>query len=130
MRQLTISEQTLNFIPKGLEKFFPNLEILHVHYSKLKSLTQSDLKQFPQLFDLSFHDNELTTLDSDLLKFNMKVRFINLNDNKLKKIGADFVKPLGRNFEQINIQGNPCIDDVYYPDDIPELVNVLKTKCI
>lgn len=129
VRQITISEQTLNYIPKGLEKFFPNLEMFHVHYSKLQFLTQADLKSFPQLFDLSFHDNELTTLDSNLLEFNEKVRFINLNDNKLKQIGANFVKPLNRNFEQINMQGNPCINDVYYPDDIEELVQTLKTKC-
>ena len=42
VRGLWIDGQTVNYLPKGINKFFPNLEMLAVENSHLKSLTQDD----------------------------------------------------------------------------------------
>jgi hypothetical protein len=51
----------VNFIPKGLDVFFPNVTKLQINCCGLKSICRKDLSQFPKLERLSIFINELTT---------------------------------------------------------------------
>ena len=63
---LFIDHQTAHYLPKGIDRFFPNLNGLAVWSSKLKSLSQDDLKNLTQVLSMTFNDNELEFLDEDL----------------------------------------------------------------
>ena len=55
---LRMQGESIYFIPKGIDKFFPQLKSLAVENSRhLKKISQSDLKPFTQLTELSFHNN-------------------------------------------------------------------------
>ena len=41
---ILIDYQTVHYLPKGIEIFFPNLKLLMVHHVELKSVTQHDFK--------------------------------------------------------------------------------------
>ena len=49
LQYLDIERQTVHYLPKGIDKFFPNLKGLEVRHSKLMSLAQDDLKSLTQL---------------------------------------------------------------------------------
>ena len=58
---LFFDQQTVHYLPKGIDKFFPNLKGLAAVSSKLKLLTQDDLKPLTQLVSVIFSSNDLET---------------------------------------------------------------------
>ena len=86
LQGLEIVHQTVNYLPKGINKFFPNLKGLVVENSKLKSLKKDDLKSLKQLVYVNFVGNDLESLDGDLFEFNPKLKFIGFGSNKIKYV--------------------------------------------
>ena len=73
MQAIVIPSQLVHYLPKGIDKFFPNLKGLSVFNSNLKSVMQDDFKPFTQLKFVGFLRNDLETLDNDLFEFNPKL---------------------------------------------------------
>lgn len=107
---LTISSETMHYIPRGLEKFFPKLKQLTVYNSGLKIAAAEDLEHFTGLVYLNFNQNALEVLQSNLFKFSPKLKYINFNYNKLKFIGADILESL-EILEAGYFQQNQCVSD-------------------
>lgn len=122
-------EQTINYMPKGLDKFFPNLELIQIYNSKLKSIVKSDLASFSTSKTLFLPFNEIETLSSNLLSNNLQLYSIDLNSNKLATIGEKTFETLAK-LEQLNVSNNLCIDShTMTKEDIPALLDELKQKC-
>lgn len=83
---LSIVGQTVNFIPKNIEKFFPNLTILEVVSSELKELRPKDLEPFPKLRALFLSNNSIHIIERDSFKNNKNLEVIWLNNNGVKFI--------------------------------------------
>ena len=105
---LYIKDQTVHYLPKGIDKLFPNLKGLIVWSSHLKSLTQNDLKPMRQLVHVDFMNNDLESLDRNLFDFNLELTFVGFADNKLKKVGM-FVLAKLKKLKSDNFSGNPPI---------------------
>lgn len=129
---LRIREHTVNYLPTGLEKFFPHLEELTITGVELKSLKQADLKPFTHLKELFVFSNLLETLDNNIFEFNTELVDVNFGTNKLKHIGADIFAPL-KNLKRADFSGNVCVDNFggehLTKPDLTDLLNDIKTKC-
>lgn len=121
--------QTINFIPSGIEKYFPELLGVAIMNCHLKSIEKSDLKTFDKLIYLHIASNDLETLPNDLFEFHTELRTIQAYNNKLKYVGENIFAQL-KSLQYAQFSNNICIN----PDDslshqIPALIQELKVKC-
>ena len=124
-----IQTQTTHYLPKGLGKFFPNLKVIAVRKSSLKSVTQDDLKSFTQLFRADFMDNNLEKLEDDLFEFNPMLQQVRFDGNKLYYIGGNLLSNL-KNLKLSEFMNNPCINvKATTSSGIPALVQKIKLQC-
>ena len=127
LKTIFIDGQTVHYLPKGIGGFFPNLIGLAVYSSKLKSLTQDDMKTLTQLINVSFWDNDLEHLDSDVFDFNPNIKRLSFGQNKLKHVGGNLLSNL-RNLQNSYFNDNLCIDS-RSSSDISGLISKLKSQC-
>lgn len=126
---LSIEDQVVNYFPKNLEKFFPNLKGIKVANTGLKSIKQETLKPFPKLSHLALFGGDLETLDNDLFSFNPDLKWLALDDNKLKFIGDDLLTHLEQ-LKKVSLYNNQCISKkAWKRDDIEEIVDLIRANC-
>lgn len=99
----------LRAMPKGLEKFFPNLTMIRIETTRLSSIKQTDLKPLSELTILDLMYNKLRVLESGLFEFNTKLSEIYFGGNQLNAIAPDILDPLV-NLENAFFGMNLCID--------------------
>lgn len=117
-----IEKQVVHYLPKGIEKFFPNLKSFEIKKSELKEISKFDLSPFPELIRLASESNQLEFVESDLLMYNSKIRYVSFIDNKLFIIGHDLFEPT-TNIVYVLIQigclktkcetGRNCLENVF-----------------
>jgi hypothetical protein len=119
----------VNFMPKGLEKLFPQIERIAIYSSKLKEITKEDLAPFPMLKVLFLYSNDLETLPSNLFEANPEITHVEFLNNKLKFVGENILSPLKKLiFASFGL--NPCINmDAETKDKVPALIEELQNKC-
>ncbi|KAG5668810.1 hypothetical protein PVAND_016734 [Polypedilum vanderplanki] len=83
-----IHDTIVNFFPKNLEEFFPDLIAISITTSKLKEIHADDLKPFPKLIKLFLTNNELEVLDEDLFANNPKLKRLNFDGNRIRHVGG------------------------------------------
>lgn len=64
VRFLVTYNQNLDFVPKKIDSFFPNLQVSCEFFS----LSADDLKQFPNLIVFDVEGNKLVSVESDVFK--------------------------------------------------------------
>ena len=129
LTSLEIEDQIVHYLPKGIDKFFPNLKLLKVASSKLKSVMQEDLKPLTELEFVRFLSNDLETLDGDLFEFNPNLKFVDFDTNKIKYVGEILFNHLNH-LQEVDFRNNPCIN--VHPRSssaIHALVQKLKSSC-
>lgn len=94
VRALEIRGQTCHFLPQRIKNFFPNLDLLRIVNSRLKVITQADLKPLSKLRVVQMNGNQLTTLDNDLFDFNQDLTRVDFRSQKLKLIGYNIFNKL------------------------------------
>jgi Leucine-rich repeat (LRR) protein len=125
-----IHAQTADYFPRGLEKFFPNIEVIYFNFCKLKVIKKQDLKVFPQLKEIYLQFNEIEKLNDDLFAANEKLLYVNLHSNKIDFIGTEIFEPL-KQLKTLYLNRNQCIDKDAVNDvnKVKELINEAKVKC-
>lgn len=108
---LLIENQVVNFIPKGIEKFLPNLNGIMIRNSELRVIEKNDIAPFEDLLILDLSQNNLVVLANDLFEANQKLTSINFSDNQLKLVGENILKQL-ENLTKANFKGNRCINKI------------------
>lgn len=129
VKKLNIQGQDCEYLPKGFEKFFPNLEGLRVAQSNLVSIQQSDLSVHPNLRNCDMFNNKLTVLDEDLFAKNPKLEYLYFGDNGIKSVGHDILASL-QHLHTAVFQGNECIkENANSHDDMQALQKILNREC-
>lgn len=127
--KLNIQNQRCNYLPKGLEKLFPNLEGLRIASSGLKILRQSDISVFLNLRNCDVFNNLLTTLDADLFARNPKLEYLYFGSNRIEQVGSNILNPL-KSLKKVNFDDNACIRFVAETsNDLPKLKLLLEKDC-
>ncbi|KAG5667710.1 hypothetical protein PVAND_015681 [Polypedilum vanderplanki] len=112
-----------------LDKLIPNLLGLSIQNSKLKEITQNDLKQFPKMQHLFIIKNQLAVLENDLLKFNPELIYINFKENLIKTIDSKLFDGLTK-LNKIVLLKIECVDkEGAETEGIKEIIDAVKDKC-
>lgn len=130
VKALTFESQAVFYMPKGIAKFFPNLEVLKITSCQLKEIDKSDLEPFKNLKVLYLNGNDLVILKDDLFEGNSQLKYLQFNSNsKLKYIGENIFDPL-YGLQQAWFQSCGCVNTyANYQSNIPNLRTSLKTNC-
>jgi hypothetical protein len=129
VKAIQMDRQTLDFIPRDINKHFKNLQGLQMVDTTLKFISKFDLQQFPDLKHLDLRRNQLEVIDGDLFSFTTKIKTIILVNNKITNVGLNLLsnlKDLGRVF----FNDNPCIHaSAESPSAILDLSRKLAQTC-
>lgn len=127
--KLNIEQQTCEFLPNDLEKFFPNLQGLRVVKSGLVELNQKDLSVFPKLRSCDMWNNFLINLDANLFVKSPEIEYLYFGDNRIMELGHNILKPLKKLSKAI-FQGNRCVNkNAETKSDVAELQKTFNTNC-
>lgn len=107
---LQILSTTAYYMPRGIEKFFPNLAAIQIFNSELRSITKSDLKPFRHLKALKMENNQLTLLSGNLFEENPDLRLIIFDNNNLNFVGANILT-YTEDLEHASFRNCMCIND-------------------
>jgi hypothetical protein len=77
----------INYFPENLHNVFKNLEYITAGNSKLRQITQNDLKHFPMLKYLYLAGNQLKTISADVFEYNLELEVVRLYSNQIAHIG-------------------------------------------
>jgi Leucine-rich repeat (LRR) protein len=126
LTRISFISQTVNYLPKGIENFTPDLKALQIYDCQLMSIEKADLKPFPKLIELLLHNNLLEILESDLFESNPQLQYINFNGNKLMLVGENLLAPL-KKLNYAYFQDCRCINVYNY--DRNSVMTQLKQSC-
>lgn len=123
------SYDQIKFLPKGLEKFFPNLNSILL-YNSFNSISSADLAPWPNLILFSYTTNPATSIDGDLFKNSLKLRSVEFKSNyRLENVGANLLSNLNE-LTLVDFRGNLCINiTATTPEQIENLKAKLITQC-
>lgn len=121
--------QTVKYMPKGLDKFFSNLQGIWIQHSKLTAIEKSDFETLPNLKFIYLGYNELTTLNSDLFSYNVELLYVNMINNSLTSVEDKTFDKLTK-LEHLDFSYNPCINErAFSKAEVRELLADLSHKC-
>lgn len=116
-------------IPKGIEKFFENLEQFTWYSGNISTIDANIFKPFPNLLRINLGDNKLVTLAGDLFQYTRKLQEVCFGENLLEHVGHDILTGL-TDLRYAGFNSNPCIDVwADKPQKIQELIHQLAIKC-
>jgi Leucine-rich repeat (LRR) protein len=132
---------TVNFFPRGITKFFKNIDNVWVNSAELKEISKDDLKQFGEkLKVLNLFSNEIEVIEGDLFEFSPNLESINFSYNKIFHIDSGAFDGL-KYLEDFHLGGNRCTSAVdtsnsHYSEAIREAekscknFNYIKTRAL
>lgn len=130
---LSIRQQLANYLPKGVDKFFPHLEAIEIINSKLKKIDRCDFEPFKYLKDVHMGHNDIKSLDNDLFLSNTQIECVQFHDNNIEKIGTKTFDVL-KDLKTAYFKDNVCIksENVVDGNDqegLAKLLKEIKTSC-
>lgn len=117
-------------MPSFDNKVALNLLVLHVERSKLKELTQDNLKLMVDLQSLDLSGNLIEKLENSPFEFNKKLIFINLQQNKITYIELGTFNSL-QDLKHLYLLNNICYtmgSNSKTKDDVKKLIKNLNTN--
>jgi hypothetical protein len=123
----------VKFFPRGLTKFFRNIEKVQIYHGKLQEITKEDLKQFgDKLQELWLGYNKIRVIEGDLFEFNPNLEEIDLSDNYIVHIESGAFNGLEKLL--IWLESNPCTTgrDDYTESDrqqVLEIISEVENSC-
>lgn len=103
----SVWSQICHYIPKGIDKFFKNLEFIEFGKCGLKAVSDEDFKPFTKLKVLWLKDNELKSLGPGLFEFNPNLKSISLENNKINLIHQTVFDPI-EDLDKLHFTDNLC----------------------
>jgi Leucine-rich repeat (LRR) protein len=127
---LNLDKEIVEYFPKGLEKFVPNIEELSMTDVQLKEIAKSDLQLFPMLKILFLDYNNIEELDENLFERNKELIHLYLDHNRIKFIHGNTFAPL-KKLETLYLGSNKCIaKNVYKKKEVKEIIKEIKINCV
>lgn len=118
-------------MPIGFEKFFPDLQGIHIHKAKLRVIKQENLAPFPNLIVAYSNENQLVELEENLSEINKQLKAITFRDNNIRTIYIKIFDGLDE-LEQVKFSNNHCLKeggDGEGPDELAEVQSAILENC-
>jgi len=122
--------KTIQFFPRGLDKFFKNIKAISIQSCQLKEIHQSDLKVFPNLVYVIFSFNQIEVIEEGLFDFNPNLEAVGFVESKIIHIDSNVFDRLTK-LRYIWVQRVPCIDQntIEWKENVPEAIKIVKSNC-
>ncbi|KAG5668275.1 hypothetical protein PVAND_016222 [Polypedilum vanderplanki] len=123
------NSKTIHYMPHELNKIFPNLIAILIHYGRIKEIHQKDLEQYSKLRLLNLYQNDITYLEKDFFKFNTQLQYISFSYNKINQIYPTIFDHLNQ-VEFLRLESNQCVNkNKYDRSGVLELIKEVKENC-
>ena len=124
------ASKTIQVFPKGLEKFFNNIKLIHIYKCELKEIHQNDLKAFPHLVIFALSFNEIEVIEEGLFDFNPNLEYVLFYESKIIHIDSNVFDNLSK-LRYFWFGSVPCVskDIVNSRKEVLEAIKVVKSKC-
>lgn len=126
--KIKITQNTVWYLPKELDKFFPKLNYIEIVSSDMKEIKQSDLKVFPELLHLVLSYNDIRVLESGLFKYNPKLFRVIIDMNDIQYIHPDILDNLS-NLYVFDLTLNKCINMIFVRKTFHNLKKIIDDYC-
>ena len=123
--------ETIQFFPKGLDKFFKNLKIIEIKSCGLKEIHQSDLKVFPDLVNFYLSYNEIEVIEEGLFDFNPNLEAVGFwEENNIIHIDPNVFDHLNK-LTYFQFSFAICVNEDVKDsrDKVQEAIKVVKSNC-
>jgi hypothetical protein len=126
--------KTANFFPRGITKYFKNINYVSINNANLIEISKEDLKEFgDKLKELYLQFNKIEVIEADLFTYNKNLQLIDLRVNKIKHIDDGAFDHL-KNLNQLILHENPCTPpgitaDAKSRSEVMKLIKTVEEKC-
>jgi Leucine-rich repeat (LRR) protein len=128
VRGIRSEGQEINFIPRDIDRFFPNIIALYLPNANIAEIYEEDFKPFPNLRMLWMMNNKIEVLEEHLFRNNPNLGEIAFNDNQLRQVSLNTFSILRLSYLYLN--RNPCIDGNPSPQlSMSTLINKVRLQC-
>jgi prefoldin subunit 5 len=105
---LNLKDKNLDYIPRDLEKIFPNIFAIYVYYGKISKLSGNELSELTNLEWFVIENNPLEFLPGNFFRNNKKLKVALFGANKIKYIDRNFFDGL-KHLTNVHFGDNICI---------------------
>lgn len=109
---LRIQNQKVNFVPRNIARFFPQLSELEISNSSLEWIEQANIRDLPNLMKINLQKNRLEILEKSLFDFNTKLHTINIRENEIKFVHMNIFDKLS-SLQSVDLEHNICTQSFY-----------------
>lgn len=125
----------IHYIPRGIDKIYPNITYLYIENCGLKSISRDDFKGFDKLIVLKLDKNELKILPDDLFKGMLQLNEISFAANKIEIVSSKLFAPIKTDeLCLVDFRENVKIDATFIKGksfvSFEMLMEMLDTECI
>jgi len=122
--------KTIQFFPKGLEKFFKNIKMIDLYFCQLKELYQSDMKAFPHLIFIRLGGNGIEVIEAGLFDFNPNLEFVGFWESSIIHIDPNVFDNLNK-LSYFKFFTVPCVDQNVNDskEKVQEVLEVVRSNC-
>jgi hypothetical protein len=135
--QGVVFRTTVNFLPRGLNAFFPKLTTLSIHRCGLKSVCREDFSEFKNLQSLRLCCNDLTAVPDDLIEDLTKLKSVSFYGNQIEFMSSKLFTPMmNKELHKIDLQKNRKIDAIFsvgHPKTVSsftDLMKIIDSQCL
>jgi BTB/POZ domain len=129
IKNLKFYNSTLHYLPRGLDKMFPQLEILEAPFCGLKKITSKDLLGFENLKELWLGHNCLTSLPDDLFIHTKNLKKVCFVSNQIDTLSSRLFDPIpDEHWEIVNFLRNKINNDLFWAKSEETLETFQKFK--
>lgn len=119
--------KTVTYFPRGITKYFKNIDHVHLHTTNLKEITKEDLKEFGEkLKIIKLYSVQIEIIEADLFTYNKNLELIYLKSNKIKHIANGVFDHLDK-LSELYLAGNPCTSSADDADVRSKLITVIRS---
>ncbi|XP_070492323.1 uncharacterized protein [Chironomus tepperi] len=104
-----VASKIVQFFPRGIDQFLPNLKMIEIYDCKLKQIRKTDLSPFPHLVRLQLDNNDIDMLEDDLFIYSINLAFVSLDNNKIFFIYGNIFDNLIK-LVHLSLKANNCVD--------------------
>lgn len=101
-----LQSQGLDFVPRNVESFFPNIRAVDVYNNLISSIKNFHLRPFTNLVHFAVMENKLNSLDSNLFEGLTFLNYVSFKNNSIQHVGHDFILPSSG---EVHFDSNECI---------------------
>lgn len=118
--------------PRGVTKFFKNIQEVLIYNTKLEALTKDDLEQFGEnLKRFLLYGNPIKVIEPQLFVHNKNLKLIEFQSSRVEVVNESAFDGLDK-LEDLNLQMNRCTssrDFAWKRENVLKLIKSVAEKC-